>query len=96
MKKLSVFILSLLSIGSVFAEEQLVELSLPSMNCAVCPITVKKALEKVEGVHFVEITYKTKLVTVKFENTATSIDDLISVTTNAGFPSTLKSEASND
>jgi len=96
MKKLSVFLLSLFSIGSVFAEEQLVELSLPSMNCAVCPITVKKALEKVERVHFVEVTYKTKLATVKFENTLTSIDELIAATTNAGFPSTLKSEASND
>ena len=57
---------------------------------------LQEALEKVEGVHFVEVTYKTKLATVKFENTVTSIDDLISVTTNAGFPSTLKSEASND
>ena len=96
MKKLTVFLLSLFSIGSVFAEEQLVELSLPSMNCAVCPITVKKALEKVDGVDFVEVTYKTKLATVKFENTVTSIDALISATTNAGFPSTLKSEATND
>lgn len=96
MKKLTIFLLSLFSIGRVFAEEQLVELSLPSMNCAVCPITVKKALEKVEGVHFAEVTYKTKLATVKFENTLTSIDELISATTNAGFPSTLKSEASND
>ncbi|BCD98683.1 mercury resistance system periplasmic binding protein MerP [Marinagarivorans cellulosilyticus] len=96
MKKLTVFLLSVFSISGAFAEEQLVELSLPSMNCAVCPITIKKALEKVEGVHFVEVTYKTKLATVKFENTVTSIDDLISVTTNAGFPSTLKSEASND
>jgi len=96
MKKLSVFLLSLFSIGSVFAEEQLVELSLPSMNCSICPITVKKALEKVEGVHFVKVTYKTKLATVKFENTVTSIDALFSATTNAGFPSTLKSDAPND
>ena len=96
MKKLTVFLLSVFSISHAFAEEQLVELSIPSMNCAVCPITVKKALEKVEGVHFVEVTYKTKLATVKFENTITSIDALISATTNAGFPSTLKSEATND
>lgn len=92
MKKLTVFLFSLFSISSAFAEEQQIELTLPSMNCAVCPITVKKALEKVEGVHFVEVTYKTKLATVKFENTVTSIDALISATTNAGFPSILKSE----
>ncbi len=96
MKKLTVLLLSLFGINSVLAEEQQVELSLPTMNCAVCPITVKKALEKVEGVGFVEVTYKTKLATVKFENSVTAIDSLISATTNAGFPSSLKSEASND
>ncbi|MFL0809225.1 MAG: mercury resistance system periplasmic binding protein MerP [Agarilytica sp.] len=96
MKKLTVLLLSLFGINSVLAEEQQVELSLPTMNCAVCPITVKKALEKVEGVGFVEVTYKTKLATVKFENSLTSIDSLISATTNAGFPSSLKLEASND
>ena len=90
MKKLTVFLLSVFSISRAFAEEQLVELSLPSMNCSVCPITVKKALEKVDGVDFVEVTYKPKLATVKFENTVTSIEALISATTNAGFPSTLK------
>ena len=96
MKKLSIFLFSLFSISSAFAEEQKIELSLPFMNCAVCPITVEKALEKVKGVNFVDVTYKTKLATVKFENTVTSIDALISATTNAGFPSTPKSEATND
>lgn len=96
MKKLTVFLLSLFSISSAFAEEQLVELILPSMNCAVCPVTVKKALEKVEGVNFVEVTYKTKIATVKFENTVTAIDALILATSNAGFPSSLQLEASSE
>ncbi|MFL0802705.1 MAG: mercury resistance system periplasmic binding protein MerP [Agarilytica sp.] len=96
MKKLTVLLLSLFGFNSVLAEEQQVELSLPTMNCAVCPITVKKALEKVEGVGFVEASYKTKLATVKFDDSVASIDSLISATTNAGFPSSLKSEAPND
>ena len=96
MNKFTVFLFSLLSASSSFAAEEIVELSLPSMNCAVCPITVKKALEKVQGVHFVEVSYKTKLALVKFENTVTSSEALILATTDAGFPSALKLESIHD
>ena len=34
----------------LWAATQTVTLSVPGMNCATCPITVKKALTKVSGV----------------------------------------------
>ena len=51
MKKL----LTALALAATFAvpawaATQTVTLSVPGMSCATCPITVKKALSKVEGV----------------------------------------------
>ena len=38
-----------------FAAMQTVTLAVPDMNCAVCPITVKKALLKIKGVKTVRV-----------------------------------------
>ena len=37
------------------AGEQTVTLSVPTMNCAICPITVSKALMQVEGLSLIHI-----------------------------------------
>ena len=43
--------LALVALASpVWAATQTVTLSVPGMNCAACPITVKHALSKVDGV----------------------------------------------
>lgn len=81
---------------STHAGESVVTLDLPTMNCAMCPITVKKALEKVEGVHEVTVSYDIKQATVRFENNETSTQKLIETTTNAGYPSTLRAETSDE
>ena len=39
----------------VWAATQSVTLSVPGMNCATCPITVKKALTKVSGVSKIDV-----------------------------------------
>lgn len=66
---------------------------LPTMNCAMCPITVKKALTKVDGVSRAEVSYEDKEAMVTFDDEKTSADALIEATTNAGFPSTIKNKA---
>lgn len=43
-------ILLALSSSMVFAEEQTVKFSIEKMYCALCPITVTKAMERVRGV----------------------------------------------
>ncbi|MDN5370556.1 MAG: periplasmic mercuric ion binding protein [Shewanella sp.] len=59
------------------------------MNCAMCPITVKKALNKVKGVIEAEVSYEHKHAVVNFEDNQTSAGKLLEATTNAGYPSTL-------
>ena len=84
-------ILLLLSIpGSVFAATpQTTVLDLQNLTCALCSITVHKALEKVPGVIAAQVDYDHKTATVKYDPDKTSSAALVHATTNAGFPSTL-------
>ena len=77
--------LSLIQVA--FAETKTVTLAIPKMDCPLCPITVEKALKKVEGVDSVEADLDTKSATVSFDEAITTVQALIDATTNAGFPS---------
>lgn len=50
MKKLVALVVLAASASPIWAATQSVTLSVPDMNCAACPITVKKALTNVSGV----------------------------------------------
>ncbi len=85
-------ILSLLaSINAVYAAEpQTVVLDIPNMTCKFCPITIRKALNKVDGVIEARASFDTKTATVSFDPEKTSVEELIKATTNAGYPATVK------
>lgn len=76
-------------LNPAWAATQTVTLAVPSMYCPVCPITVKKALSKVEGVGRVDVNYDKRQATVTFDNAKTDIDALLDATGEAGYPSTL-------
>jgi len=82
------FLLSLTSFGA-FADPQTVTLEIPTMNCVTCPITVKKALQNVEGVSEAEVTFDTKLAVVTYDDEIATIEELTNATKNAGYPSEL-------
>ena len=75
--------------GTAFAEEQTVSLTIEKMYCALCPITVTKAMEQVEGVSAVEVDFETKLAVVTFDDATTAWQQVALASTNAGYPSTL-------
>lgn len=64
-------------------------LAVENMTCAACPITVRKALEKVPGVAKVKVDFDTKTATVTFDPAKAKIEDLTWATTEAGYPSKL-------
>lgn len=68
--------------------EQTVTLSVPGMTCPVCPITVKQALSKIDGVSKVSVTFEKREAHVTFDDAKTSVQALTEATTNAGYPST--------
>ena len=59
------------------------------MDCAACPITVKKALTKVNGVTLAKVDFEKRQATVTFDDTKTDVQALTLATKNVGYPSTL-------
>lgn len=68
---------------------QTITLDLPTMNCAMCPITVKKALTRIQGVTKAEVSFEHKQAVVTFEDSLINAGKLIEATINAGYPSTV-------
>jgi mercuric ion binding protein len=92
MKKLlasSMFALSAIVAAPVWAATKTVTLAVPGMTCAACPITVKKALTKVDGVIKAKASLEKREATVTFDDTKTNAQALIQATTDAGYPSQL-------
>lgn len=91
MKKLAALIVLATVISApAWAATKTATLSVSGMTCAACPITVKKALFKVPGVEKAEILFDKKEAVVTFDDAKTSTQALVSATTDAGYPSTVK------
>jgi periplasmic mercuric ion binding protein len=73
---------------SVWAATKTVTLNVPGMTCPACPITIKKALNKVQGVSNVDVNYEKKQAVVTFDDAKTDTETLVKATTDAGYPST--------
>lgn len=83
-------LLTVLASSAAFAETKTVTLSVPGMNCDLCPLTIKKAVSRVPGVATVEASYEKKEAVVTFDDSKTSVEALTKATANAGYPSTVK------
>ena len=68
---------------------QSVVLDVQNMSCAMCPITIRKALQGVDGVQSAKVDFDSKTASVTFDPKKTNIDNLIKTTTNVGYPSTI-------
>ena len=91
MKFIPVLIAGLIaSAGVMAAGSRTVTLDVTKMDCAVCPITVRKALENVPGVDTANVDFKAKRAIIAFDPAKTAPEALIRATTDAGFPSSVK------
>lgn len=89
--RLSTLTTALLLSGSAFAgSSETLTLDVQNMSCAACPITVKKALEKVPGVSDVKIDFEHKTATVRLDTAKANVSMLTKATADAGFPSTVR------
>jgi mercuric ion binding protein len=59
-----------------------------NMTCALCPVTVKKAMARVVGVRSVEIDFAARTATVTFDPSMTTPEAIAAAATNAGYPAT--------
>lgn len=91
MKKLAAIVaLAVAFSAPAYAATKTVTLSVSNMTCAACPITVKKALSKVDGVEKAEVSYENKQAVVTYDDAKTSVDALTKATEGAGYPSEVK------
>ncbi|WP_265922995.1 mercury resistance system periplasmic binding protein MerP [Cupriavidus nantongensis] len=77
-------------VAPAWAAMQTVTLSVPGMTCETCPITVKKALSKVDGVSKTSVSFEKREAVVIFDDAKTSVQKLTKATENAGYPSSVK------
>jgi mercuric ion binding protein len=79
-----------LPLAAQAAPPQTAVLDVQNMTCGLCPVTVKKSLEKVPGVSQARIDFDKKTATVTFDADKASAAALVKATTDAGFPSAVR------
>jgi mercuric ion binding protein len=89
MRRLLLAALLATPLGVLAADPRTVVLDVQNMTCALCPITVKKALDEVPGVAGTRIDLGKKTATVTFDPARADVATLVKATTNAGYPSTV-------
>lgn len=77
----------------LLAAQKTVTLGVPGMTCGACPITVKKAISKVNGVTQTEVDFDKKQAVVTYDDTKASADQILRATANAGYPSSIRESA---
>lgn len=70
-----------------FAASKQVTLTVPTMDCATCPVTIKVALMKVPGVSRAVVSYKHRTAQVTFDDAKTDVAALTRATDGVGYPS---------
>ena len=83
-------LLGLTVLSPARATDQTVTLSVPSMSCEMCPVTVSKALKRINGVEKVAASFERKEAVVTFDDAKTNVEALRKATANAGYPSMVK------
>lgn len=74
---------------SSWAAPRQVTLTVPTMDCATCPVTIKVALMKVPGVTRATVSYKQRTARVTFDDARADVAALTRATDGAGYPSFL-------
>lgn len=82
--------LAALALCAQAGEPKQVVLEVPGMNCALCPISVKKALEKVPGVLAAKADLATRTAEATYDPDRVSVEKLAKAVTDAGYPATAR------
>lgn len=80
----------IIPVAVLAGDQQTAILDVQNMTCSVCPITVKKSLQRVPGVTDAKIDLDRGTATVRFDTGKADVAALVKATTEAGFPSTAR------
>jgi len=90
MRRLLIAALAVLPLAVLAAAPKTITLDVRNMTCELCPITVKKSLEKLPGVSAVDVDFAKKTAIVCYDPDRTRPAALTQATTNAGYPSSVR------
>ena len=93
MKRITALILVLVvstslvvSANSDGGPDQEVTFTVDKMTCATCPITVRKAMQRVDGVKEVSVDFDTRTAKVIYDASLTNVNQIGKASSNVGFP----------
>lgn len=69
-------------------DERTVVFYVEKMTCATCPITVRAAMQRVDGVQAVKVDFERKIATVTYDASVTNTNDIGTASTDLGSPAT--------
>lgn len=90
MKSLFASLVLAAAASGALAAPQTVILTVRGMTCVTCPITVKTALSRVDGVTTVKVSYEKSEAVVTFDDSKATVQKLVEASTNVGFPASVK------
>ncbi len=70
--------------------DQTVTFDVEKMTCATCPIAVRKAIQRVDGVKEVSVDFDTKTAIVTFDSSITTAMEIGGASTDVGFPTSVR------
>lgn len=87
-------VLTALAAPSAVAEERTVNLSVPGMFCASCPLVVQAAIGDIDGVLSVTTNLEERTALVLYDDALATVEAITAASTNAGYAATVIEPAS--
>ena len=86
----AIVVLAAGSLDAATSGEETVSFNVEKMTCATCPIAVRKAMERVDGVKEVKVDLDSNTAVVTFNASMTDATEIGAASTNVGFPATVR------
>ena len=86
MRRIAMMIVLVLIAAPSAAAERTVVLLIDNMTCALCPITVRTAIQRVPGVAEVEVDLDAKTASVVYDDAETTVAEIAEASGAAGYP----------
>lgn len=83
-------LLGALAAPALAGDPRQVVLDVPGMDCSLCPVTVRKALERVPGVLEARAFWPEKRAEVKYDPDRVTPAALAAALANTGYPATVR------
>jgi periplasmic mercuric ion binding protein len=83
-------LLALTAAPAIATDPRIATLDVPSMFCALCQISVRRALERLPGVIAAKADNNVKRADVTYDPDKVSADDLAAALSKSGFPATVR------